>query len=420
MKCSCLSWWDCSTTNSPTNSKVPITLTVQPAILQAAFNPILVTLRNTAPAAGTSYYLQVYVIDSRDVVPTPSKTGRLVATPIRPAIGQDATFDLSGILQAELDQPQPVATNGHDASAYLGYYLRYGTVTYNTAGVQVLTQAAETDVYWALRAALPLSGSGSLVSYFGRASAQSGGSGGNGNTSSLVYPLTNRPASAEIDRASTVLLPVFFCRQSNGQAPVQRLQVQAICTFTDGSTLLVGGSKLDAVTGGVYLLDASPATLLANQTQLNQLVSFEATVYVSLEDIYVYHPLTVARTFTLRPAPLRQPLQVRFLNRRGGWDSLTFTRSREGQLKTKPVLYNAVSGERILRFDAESEETMFLPWLPASHEPWLRDLLLSPYVTVSGAYVKLKGHTLSRSNDDDLVSLTLTYQPEYDENAVTM
>ncbi|MDO7874322.1 hypothetical protein Q5H93_06225 [Hymenobacter sp. ASUV-10] len=399
--------------HTPPQNPSIVSLTVQPTQLQAAFNPVLVTLHDEWPTTGTSYFVRVYVINTRDVVPTPSKTGRLVATLIRPAIGHEAAFDLAGVLQGELDPPQPVAAAGRDAAAYVGYYYQYGTVTYDVAGVQVLTLVSESAVCWALRAALPLSGTGDLTNSFGRAYDEAT------PETAGALPLTNRPTVAEIDRASNVLLPVFFCREGT-QGLTQKLYVSATLTYADGSTEDVTGAKISANAGGVYLLDASPATLVFDTVFRNALLRIDAQVYASFEALGEGYPLTVARTFLMRTAPLRQPLEVRFVNRRGGWDALSFTRSREGQLKTKPVLYNSLRGERVLRFDADSEETLFTPWLPASHEPWLRDLLLSPYVTVDGAYVKLKAHTLNRNNDDDLVSLTLTYQPEYDENVLTM
>ena len=130
--------------------------------------------------------------------------------------------------------------------------------------------------------------------------------------------------------------------------------------------------------------------------------------------------ITQTRSFQVATA-LHQPVEVLFLNRMGGWCTLQLTKFRTSGLDTERHTYATSQRQRTFKVEATDKVTYYSPYLSPSDYDWLRDLALSPFVMVGGAYVnviELKGFELDNFND--IWSFEMTVSPEREENKITL
>ena len=129
--------------------------------------------------------------------------------------------------------------------------------------------------------------------------------------------------------------------------------------------------------------------------------------------------VTEFRKITFTPA-LRTPVKVKFLTRRGTIDEVLFTRFKDWDMKTKPSLYGSNNTEKVYEVNSTSTTTYYSTWYTENELEWMKDLMLSPHVTVDGKYVKVNGSTYSFDNEKRLFAVELEVSPLYEENKITL
>ncbi|MFD2717899.1 hypothetical protein ACFST9_04185 [Hymenobacter monticola] len=396
---------------TPTDPLI-VSVTIEPQLLSAAYNPIRVQITKYPYRVGDLFYVEVYALPSRNArMSGNSKAGAKLITTLTKngdASGR-CTFDLGNVLASQFsgyNAPEATTMVQKDDTSFIPYYYKIGYIVFDVFNNQVKTEVQESSVLFAVRAALPLHGVKTMMDYLYQFDSEP------------VDVLTNITNGLERHRNETTFLSFFFARHATATNPT--LRIRADLNFHSGNAVgqavyNVLVSEVAVSTGGVYVFNVKPDVLLA-QPNYSLLRSY--SVWLTYEDDdRAESAISFSRTFLVADN-LLEPQEVTFLNRAGGWDSLQFTRNIREEMKTDVISYRNATAERVSGVSAKSNITIYSTWLPNKAHDWLRDLVLSPVVLLDGKYVKLQDTTHKYDSTEDVFSLELTVSPEYEQNSI--
>ncbi|WP_216689021.1 hypothetical protein [Hymenobacter siberiensis] len=395
---------------------VPTTfsLVTKPGYLQAVYNPMLVQLQKSDYKIGDLFFVEVWTLPGRRVLlNAPKAYATLHRTLIvnGDATGK-ATIDISDSLSSLFQEqnqyvPNTVLAHQKDESAYVPYYFLAGTLKYDEQNRPVKTYLFNSTVAYALRAALKLNQTDWMIDYVYQFDGEP------------VRPLTSIPDNARRKPSEPTLLSYFIALENEGPTFINRAFVMADLTFLDGTSqsgFFVNEFDLDAKGGGLYLVDAKPQRLVTHP-RYAELVSY--TVYLDYFDDTLTTTMTSGRTFTVGE-DVQLPVEVTFMNRLGGWDTLSFRRDRNTDIKTKSSVFTTGYGARTFQVDSTTSTTYNSGWLTQVEYTWLKDLMLSPAVYIDGEYVRTQDTTYKFDSSLGLFSMEITVSPDAEENSIRL
>lgn len=117
---------------------------------------------------------------------------------------------------------------------------------------------------------------------------------------------------------------------------------------------------------------------------------------------------------------LRDPVRIGFLTRKGAMDEVLFTKYIDQELNTKPQFYGSGNTERTFAINSTSRNVYYSPWFAERDFAWMKELMLSPYVTVNGKYVRVLDNNYKFDNQSRLFMVELEVSPEFEENSITL
>lgn len=231
---------------------IQLTISNAPDLIETAFNDITLSLKyynTTIPSKKIdTLYAEIYTITNRNILTYGNGKGgaAFLARLINDSDANGtATFILNETLTTAINgyvEPSTVLLQ-RDTTNYVGYYIKYGYVKYNSTNDMSYKKIGETDIKWALRAVLQDNEYLPVIDYF----------------NAITY-LTHIPDNIEIHQNENTylsfVLPVVPNQQSKG------LLVKADLYFNDNSTSLnttVGEYKIGK--GGIYLVNAKPSLI---------------------------------------------------------------------------------------------------------------------------------------------------------------
>ena len=399
-----------------TAAYVPTTfsLVTKPGYLQAVYNPMLVQLQKSDYVVGDLFFVEVWTQPGRRArLATPKASATLHRTLVVNGDGTgQATIDISDALstlfqQQDQSPPNTVLAAQKDESAYVPYYFLAGTQKYDEQNRLVKTYLYSSTVAYALRAALKLNQTDWMVDYVYQFDGEP------------VRPLTNISDDARRKPSEPTLLSYFIALQDDGPTFVNRAFVMADLTFLDGTSqnaFYVNEFDLDNQGGGLYLVDVKPQRLITHP-RYAELVSY--TVYLEHFDDTLATTMTSGRTFTVGE-DVQLPVEVTFMNRLGGWDTLSFRRDRNTDIKTRSSVFTTGYGTRTFQVDSTTSTTYNSGWLTQSEYTWLKDLMLSPAVYIDGEYVRSADATYKFDSSLGLFSMEITVSPDAEENSIRL
>jgi hypothetical protein len=129
--------------------------------------------------------------------------------------------------------------------------------------------------------------------------------------------------------------------------------------------------------------------------------------------------ITETRTFNLTPK-IRDAVKISFTNRKGGIDTVQFTRYYEIDIKTKVNSYTNNTTHKAYEVMAEKTLTYHSKHLTEAEFEWLQDLMYSSYVRVNNKQVRVLDKSYSFDKIDRLWVIELDVQNIYAENKLTL
>ncbi|WP_066834909.1 hypothetical protein [Rufibacter ruber] len=245
-----------------------LTLTRQPNFIQAAYNKIEFGFSKSDYQVGDRAFCEIYRIASHNITETQPASGGQLLTTLSIGGKGDGTyvFDVSSVLQyafADYALPDPNLAFQRDTSAYVGYYVKAGVLTFNGT-LQVKTVEYTSSVKFALRTALDLEGTENLEDYLADYTAP-------------VNYLTNQPNGSDIRLDQRGLLSVLVLNDRYGID--KELNLVASKFYKDGSSVLNTVVTTGPVTeGGIYTFSVAPSLIEPDAAKRAQLKRYE--VYI--------------------------------------------------------------------------------------------------------------------------------------------
>lgn len=372
---------------------------------------------------GTMFFVEVWVVPGKNVLTyNNSKTGAtLLQTLELNGTGDgNATFDVAPVLATvfrhdNYQVPNPQLAFQKDESAYQMYFLKIGYTTFNRLNQRVKTYREETPLQVAIRATLkPASAPGTMLEYAYQF---------DGETHKF---LTSIPDGAARRRTEDTILTFFHTLNLDHPSP-PRIHVLADLEFQTGDS--EEGYEIashDVRSGGIFLVNVKPATLVAHPryqeitryaVYLTYTWEYEDETNNTFTDITSI--ITEARQFRIIP-DIPSPVSVLFMNRFGGWDSIQFRRDTDTEIKTNPSSFSTGSGTHTYRVSTETQVTYYSSWLTFSETSWLRQLRNSPVVYINGEYHIRKAETYTEDSSLGLTTINLTVSPAEEDNSITL
>ena len=229
-----------------------LTLQKRPNLVSAVFNPIEFKFSMSNYGIGDMFYLEVY-----------HATGYLMTTLVKNGDGLgNVTFDISSVLQSIFTGVSTLNENlsiQRDNSAMAGYTVRAGKQVIS-GGVVTKIKYYQTDMLYALRAALPLDTDASLETNIVAT---------NTNASFLTLNPCTQPVS------SNIWLPLIVVANCTLK----------YCYSTNLAGTVSGYSSVNA-TAGLYVFNAKPEVLglLSSATDYTVWVELEGPIYRATRD----------------------------------------------------------------------------------------------------------------------------------------
>ncbi|WP_299988710.1 hypothetical protein [uncultured Pontibacter sp.] len=128
--------------------------------------------------------------------------------------------------------------------------------------------------------------------------------------------------------------------------------------------------------------------------------------------------ITTTKSFSLTRA-LDAPVKITFLNRKGGLDTVLFTRFQDIEVKGKAQTYESGNTTRTYNVDSSKSVTYYSPWFTEAEFAWMEDLMESPYIQVNGRQVNAIDRNQKIDTINRLFSLELTVASEYGQNRIS-
>jgi hypothetical protein len=394
-----------------------VTLTVftvinAPAFVQAVYNPMLLSMTKTPYRIGDIFFVEVWMLTDKDVwISGKPKTGATLLQTLK-ANGKgngSCTLDISGILASQFQQqnytvPNPGIQLQKDESAYIGYYLKAGYITYDRANTEVKSYEYESPVQYALRAGIGKVGdSGDMIEYCYFFDGEP------------VKFLTGLPDGVRKRRNEHCYLP-FFLPFDSTATDTPYITIKADIQFSSGAPDT--GYELgtyDINTGGTYLLNVKPEILLAHPLYSS----------ITRYSIYLEYTSDFSVVFTLSKeievdSIIQLPIECQFMNRYGGWDAIQFRKDTETEIKTKPNTFSYYLSNRVYQVDTTTSVTYHSSFLTPSEYSWLKDLMVSPAVYVNNEYVSTTPESFKLDTSLGLTTLDFTVTPANEINTIKL
>jgi hypothetical protein len=127
--------------------------------------------------------------------------------------------------------------------------------------------------------------------------------------------------------------------------------------------------------------------------------------------------ITETRTFNLTPK-IRDAVKISFTNRKGGIDTVQFTRFYSNEIKTTVQTYNSGLTKKAYGVDMTKTLSYHSKWLTEEEFLWLEDLMASAYVRVNDKQVKVEDATYKYDSIERLWAIELSVQSIYTENTI--
>ena len=396
----------------------PSTFTIDsfPKFIQAVFNPMPVSMTKTPYTIGDMFFIEVWAIPSKNAMTTntPKTVPKLIQTLKANGKGDGTcTIDISNLLASQFKQashyvPNPNAPFQKDESAYLGYFIKAGSITFNRQNREVKVYEFESAVQYALRAAMPLTTDGNLIDYVYAYDGEP------------VKYLTSLPDGSRKRRDEDVYLSTFLpLNKNNGNTSTYTIVAKADLHFSSGPPEIgyeIGSYAL--ATGGVYLFNVKPQVFTAS-TNYDSLTSYSVYLELINDATQQSNPCTLTKEIAV-DSVIASPVTAQFMNRLGGWDALQLRKDTETDIKTKVSSFTPMFGSKVYQVDTTSTITYHSNWLTVSEYQWLKDMMVSPAVYIDGNYVSLKDESFKLDTMLGLFALDITVVPAYEENTIKL
>jgi hypothetical protein len=405
-----------SITGTAQGTTATFTVTASPEFVQAVYNPMPVSMTKTPYTIGDMFFVEVWVIPSKNAFTTnkPKTSPKLIQTLKGHGKGDGTcTININTILASQFIQsahykPNPYNPFQKDESAYLGYFIKAGSITYDRQNREVKVYEFESAVQYALRAALPLTTDGNMIEYIYMYDGEP------------VKYLTSLPNGSRKRRDEDVYLSVFLpLNTNNGNTDTYTITVKADLRFSSGAPQTgyeIGSYYL--ATGGVYIFNVKPQTLVAN-TNYNSLTSYSVYLEISNDATLQSNPCTNTKEIAV-DSVIASPIAAQFMNRLGGWDALQLRKDTETDIKTDVSSFTPMYGSKVYQVNSKSATTYHSNWLTAIEYQWLKDMMLSPAVYIDNNYVSLKDESFKLDTMLGLFALDITVAPAYEENTIKL
>ncbi|TXK36790.1 hypothetical protein FVR03_16745 [Pontibacter qinzhouensis] len=130
--------------------------------------------------------------------------------------------------------------------------------------------------------------------------------------------------------------------------------------------------------------------------------------------------ITNFKTYTVAE-PLQDPVEISFMNQKGSFDTVQFTKYKDTEYSFKTSLYGSNGANKAYAVSSTQTVTYYSPYLDEATYRWLIvDLLHSPAIYIDGKYVKKVDHSEKYENSQDLYTIELTVSPEYEQNYISL
>ncbi|WP_066834911.1 hypothetical protein [Rufibacter ruber] len=130
--------------------------------------------------------------------------------------------------------------------------------------------------------------------------------------------------------------------------------------------------------------------------------------------------ITNTKTYNVAES-LPNPVEIQFMNLKGSFDIVQFTRYKDSELKFKANLFGAFGADRVSSVSSSRTETYYSTYLDEATYHWLvNDLLHSPVVRINGRYVRISDQSVKYDNLQKLYTIELTVSPEFEKNHISL
>jgi hypothetical protein len=130
--------------------------------------------------------------------------------------------------------------------------------------------------------------------------------------------------------------------------------------------------------------------------------------------------ITKKRSFTV-VNNIKKPIEFKFLNRLGGWDSIQFVKYKTSELKVSPTTFNTKYGTMVSYVTPTTTITYYSTLLTEAHFYWLIDLSLSTRIYVNNKLMNvIPGSFKFDTYTDTFYQLEINLTPVVDEKYIKM
>lgn len=130
--------------------------------------------------------------------------------------------------------------------------------------------------------------------------------------------------------------------------------------------------------------------------------------------------ITSKRSFTVANN-IKKPIEFKFLNRLGGWDSIQLVKYKATELKVTPTTFNTKNGTMVSYISPLTTITYYSTLLTETHFHWLIDLKLSTRIFVDNKLMNvIPGSFKFDTYTDNFYLLEISLSPAVDEKYIKM
>lgn len=196
---------------------------------------------------------------------------------------------------------------------------------------------------------------------------------------------------------------------------------------------LTSGNKIDFVysdlLGGNISIDTTSATgkSILKIPITKGVLAYAKGNYLAIK-YYVGATLTETKTFLVTPIcePKYTPVVCNFINRIGGWQTLTFFKSQVNSISTNSTKYNvsqssinynpSIGKTKSINQNGTKMIMLNTGWVDENYNQLIEDLLLSEVILLDGkpAIVKSESITLQSSINDKNINYQVTFEYSFD------
>jgi hypothetical protein len=198
--------------------------------------------------------------------------------------------------------------------------------------------------------------------------------------------------------------------------------INVFAELNTGQTIKFQWEELD----GSYLDDSTQTATTANLYEINVSVTQDGADFSpgNLLKIIDVDGITVIDSFKVMPVcePKYSPVVCSYINRRGGWQFLTFFKAQTNTISTKGSTYRMMPSQldyniyqaQTKSFNINGQQSVKLNtgWVDENYSDLITDLLLSETILLDGKPVELK--TTSSDLKTSLKDKMINYEIEFD------